>query len=377
MSFDIDEAVSFDSMLDDSEGQEGAKKLKVSSIRRYPHNRVLTKSDVQPLISELEESNWELIHPIVVRPINDPDHDYELVAGERRWTAFSLSGKDEIEAKVRDDLDDSEVAAINISENIHAMPDKLHFLALKIKRYIEEFKVKKGVAAKRFGLDSAHLSRLINYLYRINDIPEIAAYYDDGKGVVDSHLLTAMVKIYNVSPSALRDAIGFAENNNCMNRKFFEAVTKMSFEDDLESQMQEFKFGLAPSKEPSTQPITPKEPKPEEEQGELSGLDDSASEGEEKDAAPNIDVDYDDEEKVGELADKQRNEPETLVVGEVKVTKRPVSQADIAMKVEGEDSTYFLAKNFRCEEEGKVVLQTFSGELKVFDINLVKIVSIM
>ena len=358
MSFDIDEAVSFDSMLDDSEGQEGAKKLKVSSIRRYPHNRVLTKSDVQPLISELEESNWELIHPIVVRPINDPDHDYELVAGERR------SGKDEIEAKVRDDLDDSEVAAINISENIHAMPDKLHFLALKIKRYIEEFKVKKGVAAKRFGLDSAHLSRLINYLYRINDIPEIAAYYDDGKGVVDSHLLTAMVKIYNVSPSALRDAIGFAENNNCMNRKFFEAVTKMSFEDDLESQMQEFKFGLAPSKEPSTQPITPKEPKPEEEQGELYGLDDSASEGEEKDAAPNIDVDYDDEEKVGELADKQRNEPETLVVGEVKVTKRPVSQADIAMKVEGEDSTYFLAKTLGVKRKVRWFYKPLAESLK-------------
>lgn len=399
MGFDLDKETggefSFTELFDSADSSSGAKMVKVSSIRRYPHNRVLSKEDVQPLVDELEEANWQLIHPVVVRPITDSKHDYELIAGERRWTAFQMGKQSEIAVTVRDYVTEADVAAINISENIHNTPDKLHFLAQKIRRYIDEFGVKKGVAAKRFGMDSAKLSLMVNYLWRINDIPEIAKVYRNGEGVTDTHTLSTMVKIYNVSPGALREALAFAESNNCFNRKFFDAVSKMTFADDLNAQMREFVFGekLEEKPTPAAKKSEPSAPVAEEEgddyalESEVDGmLDEEEPNGAESqefvhvqnseldsDADAELDEEPQDDDEESDTEDTP--EVEDLVVDELVVKTRPASRIDIAFEIEGEDGKYMLASKHYVDEQGKIVVSALGkeNELRVVDADKCKI----
>lgn len=57
-----------------------------------------------------------LIQPIVVRPLDSPDADYELIAGERRLRAVKSLGMDTISAIVRDDLEG--IRSLALIENI-------------------------------------------------------------------------------------------------------------------------------------------------------------------------------------------------------------------------------------------------------------------
>ncbi len=42
------------------------------------------------------------MQPIVIRPVDDEAHPYEIIAGERRWRAAQIAGLTEIPAIVRD-----------------------------------------------------------------------------------------------------------------------------------------------------------------------------------------------------------------------------------------------------------------------------------
>jgi ParB family transcriptional regulator, chromosome partitioning protein len=57
-----------------------------------------------------------LIQPVLVRPLSVPGQ-YELVAGERRWRASRMAGRDSIECIVRR-MDDYESMAIALIENL-------------------------------------------------------------------------------------------------------------------------------------------------------------------------------------------------------------------------------------------------------------------
>ncbi|MDO5498660.1 MAG: ParB/RepB/Spo0J family partition protein [Propionibacteriaceae bacterium] len=69
-------------------------------------------------LAELGESIQEvgLLQPIVVRPL--PDHQFELVMGERRWRAFQQAGRDTIPAIVRR-TEDHDLLRDALLENLH------------------------------------------------------------------------------------------------------------------------------------------------------------------------------------------------------------------------------------------------------------------
>lgn len=376
----------YDDMFSEESEATGAKfkSIPVERIRRYAHNRVIATEDVSELKAELEECDWELIHPIVVRTLNvgeDTEHDYELIAGERRWTAFKLGGQEYIDARVHGEVTEKTAAAINIVENVHNKPEKLHELAVKCRRFVDEFNVKKGDAAKRLGMESAQFSRLINHVYKMVDIPEIMEIYDDGKGIVDAQLITALVKIRNVSEGAMRDVINFANANNCLSRRFVEAATKLDFGDAIDPQLQSIAFGSRLEPEASSSKAAPQKSavmgssaqiseslsdsveddsieSVNEEQLELSGVEGETSRDERGDVIDSSATDA--------ITDSNTSSNEVEIDGEV-VEKRPLSKAEIAVAVEGKDTAFTIALDFAPRSQDKVAVKDHSGNVTIVD----------
>ncbi|MGB8648038.1 MAG: ParB/RepB/Spo0J family partition protein [Anaerolineae bacterium] len=77
---------------------------------------VFKREDLESLASSIKDVG--LAQPILVRPINHPTFQYEIVAGERRFRACQLIGWDKIPAIVRP-LKDEQASAIMLAENVH------------------------------------------------------------------------------------------------------------------------------------------------------------------------------------------------------------------------------------------------------------------
>lgn len=101
-----------------------------------------------------------LLQPVVVRPQGD---GYELVAGERRWRAFQLLGRDTIPALVRD-YDDVKAACALLVENIQR--ENLNPLeeATAYQRLIKEFGLTQEEIARLVGKSRAAVANTLRLL---------------------------------------------------------------------------------------------------------------------------------------------------------------------------------------------------------------------
>ncbi|RJX18347.1 MAG: ParB/RepB/Spo0J family partition protein [Ammonifex sp.] len=101
-----------------------------------------------------------LLQPVVVRPQGD---GYELVAGERRWRAFQLLGRDTIPALVRD-YDDVKAACALLVENIQR--ENLNPLeeATAYQRLIKEFGLTQEEVARLVGKSRAAVANTLRLL---------------------------------------------------------------------------------------------------------------------------------------------------------------------------------------------------------------------
>ena len=97
--------------------RSGVGSIPVAAIRR---------GSMQPRTHFRQEALEELaasirskgvIQPILVRPVPGFPHQFEVVAGDRRWQAAQLAGLTEIPAIVRE-LSDPEALALALVENI-------------------------------------------------------------------------------------------------------------------------------------------------------------------------------------------------------------------------------------------------------------------
>jgi ParB family chromosome partitioning protein len=112
-------------LLDEAESASTPEGRRAAGALNLPIEKVHRNND-QPrrvfdadALKELADSIRErgVIQPILVRPLNQSQGDYQIVAGERRWRAAQTAGLQAIPALVRD-LDDQEVMEIALIENI-------------------------------------------------------------------------------------------------------------------------------------------------------------------------------------------------------------------------------------------------------------------
>jgi ParB family transcriptional regulator, chromosome partitioning protein len=128
-----------------------------------------TRSESRPeLLEELVASikATGIVQPLIVRPVPGFPHQFEVVAGERRFKAAQLAGLTDIPAIIRE-FNDHEALAVSLIENIQREELSPADEARALKRLIEEFTLTHEQIAHAIGRSRAAVTNLL----RLLDLP--------------------------------------------------------------------------------------------------------------------------------------------------------------------------------------------------------------
>jgi len=142
--------------------------------------KVIHEAPLEELAASIKANG--VIQPIVVRAVPGFPHQFEIVAGERRWQAAKLAGLAEIPALVRE-LSDQEALAVALIENIQREELTPAEEARAFKRLIEEFQLTHEAVGEAVGRSRAAVTNLL----RLLDLPESVLALLDAKRLGMGH----------------------------------------------------------------------------------------------------------------------------------------------------------------------------------------------
>lgn len=155
-------------------GATGVRMIPVSSIAPHPGQprRHFDETALAELAASIAERG--VIQPIIVRPHG---HDYQIVAGERRWRAAQRARLHEVPVVVRD-YSDSDTLQIALLENIQRQDLNAIEEAEAYHRLAGEFGHTQEALARIVHKSRSHIANLL----RLLDLPaEIQSLVVDGK----------------------------------------------------------------------------------------------------------------------------------------------------------------------------------------------------
>ena len=154
-----------------------------AQIREVPVGKILP-NPAQPRLSYDEDSLTELadsirehgvLQPILVRPSGS---QYELVAGERRWRASRMAGRDTIPAIVVD-FDESTALEVSIIENLQREDVSPLEEATMFRRMTEAFGYSVRQLAQKVGRDKGYIENRLRLSDAPADIRELVSLRKD------------------------------------------------------------------------------------------------------------------------------------------------------------------------------------------------------
>ncbi len=152
-----------DAPVGDREAGDRVRTLPVSALTPHPHQprRHFDEAALEELARSIAERG--VIQPILVRPHG---HDYQIVAGERRWRAAQLARLHEVPVIVRE-ISDAETMELALVENIqredlNAIEEAEAYHAL-----IDQFGHTQEQLGKLVHKSRSHISNLL----RLLDLP--------------------------------------------------------------------------------------------------------------------------------------------------------------------------------------------------------------
>jgi ParB family transcriptional regulator, chromosome partitioning protein len=154
-----------------------------AQMREIHVARVLP-NPAQPRLSYDEDSLTELadsirergvLQPILVRPVG---HDYELIAGERRWRASKLAGRETIPAIVVE-FDDQTALEVSIIENLQREDVSPLEEAAMFRRMTQTFDYSVRQLAQRIGKDKGYVENRLRLTDAPADIRELVSLRRD------------------------------------------------------------------------------------------------------------------------------------------------------------------------------------------------------
>lgn len=123
-----------------------------------------------------------IIQPILVRPVPGYPHQFEVVAGDRRWQAAQLAGLSEIPAIVRE-LSDQEAIALALVENIQREELTPTEEARALGRLVGEFSWTHQQVADAVGRSRVAVTNLM----RLLELPKPVIELIDGQSISMGH----------------------------------------------------------------------------------------------------------------------------------------------------------------------------------------------
>ncbi len=148
----------------------------------------LDASGIESLAASIRRSG--ILQPISVRKRNEK---YEIIAGERRWTAARSSGMLSVPVIIRD-ADDEQMLELALIENLQREDLNAIDRATAYKRFCARFEIKPDELAERLGEDR---STVANYL-RLLELPDS---------------IQALVAAGRIGMGHARCLLGIAENS--------------------------------------------------------------------------------------------------------------------------------------------------------------------
>ena len=141
--------------------------IKLSKIR--PNKNQPRKEFDEDRIKALSDSikNVGVLQPIVLKPIED--NNYMIIAGERRYRASILAGKEEIPAIIKD-IPIKDIMEIALIENLQREDLNSIEEALAYKNLIEDYKVTQEELSEAVGKSRPYITNTLRLLNLQNKI---------------------------------------------------------------------------------------------------------------------------------------------------------------------------------------------------------------
>ena len=134
--------------------------LEAIAVNRLQPRKVFEDEALQILADSIK--TFGVLQPVVVRS-HDGAEPYELIAGERRWRASKLAGKETVPAVVRDS--DEEASLVEaLVENLHRQDLNPLEEAVAFRQLLDDFEVTHAELGERLGKGRATISNAIRLL---------------------------------------------------------------------------------------------------------------------------------------------------------------------------------------------------------------------
>ena len=137
--------------------------ISIAKLRPSPlqPRRVFDKNSINELAESIKSKG--LVQPILVRPSNTNDGEYEIIAGERRWRAAQVAQLHAIPAVIRD-LNDTESLEIAIIENVQRSDLSPIEEAAGYKKLMESYNHTQEQLSEVVGKSRSHIANIIRLL---------------------------------------------------------------------------------------------------------------------------------------------------------------------------------------------------------------------
>ena len=237
----------------------GVQKIPLDKIipNRYQPRKTFNEESLQGLAESLKQHG--LTQPIVV--VYDPGMDkYELVVGERRFRASQLAGFTEIDCIIHSKLDDKQMCALALIENIQREDLNPIETALGYKSLMQKFMISQTELGEYCGKSKAAVSNSLRLLNLEPEIQEAIKNGDISEGhgrallmVSDEKKREVLFKKIISSKMSVRQAEEAAKNamDETVKQKPQKTPDTLAFESSLQEALGtkvELKYGSKPSR---------------------------------------------------------------------------------------------------------------------------------
>lgn len=248
-----------DSYETEGGNSSGVQKIPLDKIipNRYQPRKTFNEESLQGLAESLKQHG--LTQPIVV--VYDPGMDkYELVVGERRFRASQLAGFTEIDCIIHSKLDDKQMCALALIENIQREDLNPIETALGYKSLMQKFMISQTELGEYCGKSKAAVSNSLRLLNLEPEIQEAIKNGDISEGhgrallmVSDDKKREILFKKIISSKMSVRQAEEAAKNSmdETVKQKPQKTPDTLAFESSLQEALGtkvELKYGSKPSK---------------------------------------------------------------------------------------------------------------------------------